>query len=93
MVPGSQVIEAVNVVVYSSRTAVARYTDGYWQIRLLFGQPKHSSGDASRHPNSPAAVARGSGREARPNQRLQRTSATQTAFALRTLLIRGAVGR
>jgi len=27
---------------------------------------KHCSGDASRHPNGPTAVARGSGREARP---------------------------
>jgi hypothetical protein len=30
-------------------------------------------------------------REARPNQRLQRTSAAQTSFALRPPLIRGAV--
>jgi len=29
-------------------------------------QPNYSSGDASRPPNGPAAVARGSGREARP---------------------------
>ena len=28
--------------------------------------PKHCWGDASRPPNGPAAVARGSGREARP---------------------------
>ena len=27
---------------------------------------RERSGDASRHPNGPAAVARGSGREARP---------------------------
>ena len=32
-------------------------------------------------------------REARPNQRLQRTSVAQTVFAPRTPLIRGAVRR
>ena len=36
-------------------------------------------------------VIRQLAREARPNQRLQRTSAAQTSFAPRTPLIRGAV--
>jgi hypothetical protein len=40
---------------------------------------------------APRMVIRRLAREARPNQRLQRTSAAQTAFAPRTLLIRGAV--
>lgn len=39
--------------------------------RTCPGKPGHAShvkrsGDASRHPNGPAARARGSGREARP---------------------------
>jgi len=33
---------------------------------LVGASDRECSGDASRHPNGPAAVARGSGREARP---------------------------
>jgi len=37
MVPPSQLIETTTVMAYSSRTVVACYADGNWQIRFLYG--------------------------------------------------------
>jgi hypothetical protein len=40
--------------------------NGQAALMGLYSLSKHCSGDASRHPNGPAAVARGSERDARP---------------------------
>ena len=54
-------------------------------------RPKHCSGDASRHPNGPAARARDSGREARPESAATPDAAARPPVVPRLPVSRGAV--